>query len=88
MFLPGLGETVLAIQNGAPQNIPPIGSASAGKIPGIVVFLESLAFRASVRNGCAQLWVSAQGCEWHCGKAGPGAFLILVVAENSLAARE
>ena len=66
----GVG-TVLAVQNSAPQNTPPMGSDSAAEIPGIVLFLGFLAFRASVRNGCARLWVSAQGCEWRRRKVGP-----------------
>ena len=50
----------MAIENGAPQNTPHIGEGSEAEIQGIVLFLTFLAFRASVRNGCASRWASGQ----------------------------
>jgi hypothetical protein len=53
-------ERGLAMPNAAPQSTPHIGEGSGGEIPGIGLFLTFLAFRASVRNGCASRWVSGQ----------------------------
>ena len=59
-FLPRPREGGLAMPNAATQSTPPVGAGSRAKIPWIGLFLIFLAFRASVRNGCARLWVSGQ----------------------------
>jgi hypothetical protein len=60
VFLPRPRERGLAMPNVATQSTPPVGIGARAKIPGIGLFLIFLAFRASVRNGCARLWVSGQ----------------------------
>jgi hypothetical protein len=56
---PGLGSG-LAKQIGATKSTPHIGVGSEVGIPWIALFLTFLAFRASVRNGCARVRVSGQ----------------------------
>ena len=51
----------LAMRNAAAQSTPHMVEGSSVEIPGIGLFRAFLAFPASVRNGCARLWVWGRG---------------------------